>query len=47
MIECEKGTELLLEYDPGMFRKVKVERIHQYGEKDRRIYVVGMTTTFK
>lgn len=42
----EKGTDLLLEYDPGMYRKVTVQAVIQYGAKDRRIAIVGMTASF-
>ncbi len=46
MIECEKGTQLCLEYEPGMFRKVTVQYVTQYGAKDTRIQIEGMTSSF-
>ena len=45
MIECQKGTVLCLEYEPGMFRKVVVERVWQ-GTLGQGVGIVGMTATF-
>jgi hypothetical protein len=46
MIECEKGTVLCLEYEPGMFRKVTVEAVREFYSRKRHISIVGMTVSF-
>ena len=47
MIECEKGTVLCLEYEPGMFRKVTGVAVREgYYKNVKTIRVAGMTTAF-